>query len=264
MGALRLSPVAHRKPPTSATLGTRAQLRWGAFSSVSQMFLLLSQPPCPRLPLTALRCGCSVMKRLFGAWTARPGSSPGPAQVGTAKSSGSNPGSNHLWVHWRDLQVKRSPPALSLNLRALGLAQRCHISEGMRGHISAGEACAGSYVGCSAPGCPGGKGDAERNIRTELPDKPAGRRVQPPRWGLPPSTSSYKKGQLGKSSPLRPEPFLAGQRCFAPMWSHVQWPQARGWDLLGCADRTHHPPSCETRLRTPVAVGSMHVWGLWV
>lgn len=59
--------------------------------------------------------------------------------------------------------------------------------------LSAGEACVGSYMGCSALGCPQAEVDAKHNVRTELPSKPAVGRMQIPPWGLPPSTSSYKQ-----------------------------------------------------------------------
>lgn len=60
-------------------------------------------------------------KALWSLDCALPGSWFSPAQVDT-----------HLWVCWRDLQVKCCPSVLCLNLRALGLAQQCHISKGFR------------------------------------------------------------------------------------------------------------------------------------
>lgn len=146
-------------------------------------------------------------------------------------SGGCSEEQTRVWVRCRDLRVKRCPSALCLNLRALGLAQRCHISDPRH----AGEACVGSSMGCSALGCPQGKGEAKHNVRTELRSKPAVSRMQIPPWGLPASTSSYKKGKLGKSSPFCPEPFLASKRRFGPMQSHFQRSQACAWDLLGCA-----------------------------
>jgi len=61
-------PVTYSKPPVSTRLLSRAQLWWGAFSGISQMFLLLSQPPC------SCPAPHSSPLWLFGAWAALTGS----------------------------------------------------------------------------------------------------------------------------------------------------------------------------------------------
>lgn len=59
MHALHSSPVTHSKPPLSTTLLSHAQLWWGVFSGISQMFLLL----CSLLALA-----CSLQLSAAAVW----------------------------------------------------------------------------------------------------------------------------------------------------------------------------------------------------
>lgn len=120
------SPQLPIAPPWSCPLLSCVQLWWGPFSGVSQMFVLLLQPPRSCLPLPSLYCGCWVMKIFLRAWASLSGSRSSPAPADRAKSrlgSGSVAGI---------CRCQGAALKSCLNLSSFVLAQQCHVSNGFR------------------------------------------------------------------------------------------------------------------------------------